>query len=63
MLPCFSDYLCFTLGFMHLQTIYWLEVLITCSISVEIVSMIRQVSVVAGLWCYFLSLDWGGMSQ
>jgi hypothetical protein len=37
---------------MHLEPNPRLEVLVTCSLSVEIDSVIRQHSVVAGLRCY-----------
>jgi hypothetical protein len=49
----------FALEFMHLKTSHWLEVLITCSLSIEIVSMFNQFSVVAGLRCYFSPPNWG----
>jgi hypothetical protein len=50
------------LGFMHPSPNQWLEILITCNLSFEIVSMIRQDSVVARLsdishYCI------GGMAQ
>jgi hypothetical protein len=46
------------LGFMHLWPSCVLEILITCSLSSEIVSIIREDSVVTKLKYYFSPLDW-----
>jgi hypothetical protein len=43
---------------MYQRPSHWLEVLISCSISVEIVSMIRQDSIVTRLRYYFSPLEW-----
>jgi hypothetical protein len=55
-LPCF-----FKISYVsaYIKPSHWLEVLITCSLSVEIVSIFKQDSVVAGLRCFFLPLDSG----
>jgi hypothetical protein len=45
------------LGFVHLGSSNWLEVLVTCSLSVVIFSMFKYDSVVPGLRCYFSPLD------
>jgi hypothetical protein len=39
--------------------IHWLEVLITCSLTVKVSSEVRQDCVVGGLECSFLPLDRG----
>jgi hypothetical protein len=45
------------LGVTHLRPSHWLKGLITCSLSVEKVSMFRQDSEVAWLRCYFWPLE------
>jgi hypothetical protein len=53
----FSYYFCFCVGIY--TEVKSLEVLMTYSLSVEIVSVFRQDSVVARLKCYLSPLDWG----
>jgi hypothetical protein len=55
---CFHITCVSTWEFIHLRPTHWLEVLITCSLPVEIVSMVRQESLVAGLRYHFSPLDW-----
>jgi hypothetical protein len=60
-LLCFLIFLVFisALRLMRLRPSYWLEFLNTCSLSIELSSMFRHESEVAGLRCYFLPLYWG----
>jgi hypothetical protein len=53
----FLFYFCFYFGIYTFELSDWLDVLVTYSVSVEIVSVIRQDSVVTWFMCYFLPLD------
>jgi hypothetical protein len=47
----FFIFLVSALGFIRLRTSCWLEVSITCNLSVEVFSMFSQESLTAGLGC------------
>jgi hypothetical protein len=62
-LPCFSYFLCLCIGICTLEAKTLVGILITCILSVEVLSVFWQDSVVARLRCYFLSLAWGYGSE
>jgi hypothetical protein len=63
MLPCFLHISCVSaLGFVHQRPSHWFKHLISCSLSIKILSMFMQDSVVTMLRCYFLPLKLGYVS-
>jgi hypothetical protein len=61
-LPFFDIYCLCTLGFVHLKPRQYLEVLISCSLSLELLSMLWLDSVIGSLRYYISTLDWGNDS-
>jgi hypothetical protein len=61
MSPCFVCllFLCFFIEICASEAESLVEVLITCSLAVEVFSIVRQECVVAELQCGFSPLDWG----
>jgi hypothetical protein len=49
------------LGLMHLRSSFWLEILISCVLSVEVFTMFIQDWIVAKLWYHFLPLEKEGV--